>query len=85
MGQTRQLNNVVVEAPAAVRQPAPQPISSVEHAELSWLRKAQAWGTPLFQSTHAGYSQAIARLRELEVKERAASASAFESRKCLAS
>jgi hypothetical protein len=51
---------------------AATPISETEFDELSALRKAQAWGAPLFQCGHAKYQQTIARLRELEAKERAA-------------
>jgi hypothetical protein len=48
------------------------PITDEEFEELSSLRKARAWGTPLFQPNHPRYGQALARLQELEAKEQAA-------------
>lgn len=53
--------------------PAAAPISENEFEELAGLRKAQGWGTPIFQPGHPKYQQTRARLRELEAKERAAS------------
>ena len=50
---------------------APGDITFTEYDELSALRKAQAWGAPMFQPNHPRYSQAIARLNQLEAKERA--------------
>jgi hypothetical protein len=46
-------------------------ISDAEYEELTYLRKAQAWGAPLFQPGHRNYAQALARLSELQAKERA--------------
>ena len=48
------------------------PITENEFEELAALRKAQGWGTPLFQPGHPKYQQTLARLTELEAKERAA-------------
>jgi hypothetical protein len=53
--------------------PTVEPITAHEFEELAGLRKAQAWGTPMFQPGHANYQQALARIAELETKERAAS------------
>jgi len=50
------------------------PISPCEFDELAALRKAQCWGTPLFQPSHPNYRRTMARLTELEAKERAVSA-----------
>jgi hypothetical protein len=47
-------------------------ISTLEYAELAGLRKAQAWGAPMFQPGHGKYVEALARLHELEAKELAA-------------
>ena len=46
-----------------------EPISFSEYDELSALRKAHAWGTPMFQPNHPRYQELIARLKELEAKE----------------
>ncbi len=54
-----------------LRSPATR-FTCAEHDELAALRKAQAWGAPLFQRAHPGYTAALARLAELEAKERAA-------------
>jgi hypothetical protein len=51
--------------------PAAGIISTAEHDELAGLRKAQAWGDPMFQARNAKYTGAMARLHELEAKERA--------------
>jgi hypothetical protein len=48
-------------------------ITCAEYDELAALRKAQAWGTPMFQPTHSRYEEMIARVRELEAKLLAAS------------
>jgi hypothetical protein len=53
--------------------PAAAPISESEFEELGGLRMAQGWGTPMFQPGHPKCQQALARLAELEAKERAAS------------
>jgi hypothetical protein len=42
-----------------------------EYQELATLRRAQAWGTPLFHADHPDHAAALARLRELEQRERA--------------
>jgi hypothetical protein len=56
-------------------------ITSAEYEELSALRKAQAWDTPIFQRGHAQYAAAIARVRQLEAKELASVSASFpESR-----
>jgi hypothetical protein len=55
------------------RTPSVTPISESEFEELSALRKGQAWGAPLFQPGHAKYEVTAVRLKELEMKERAAS------------
>jgi hypothetical protein len=47
-----------------------EPISAREFDELAALRKAQAWGAPLFQSNHPKYHDTLIRLKELERKER---------------
>jgi hypothetical protein len=47
----------------------PRTISCAEFDELAALRKAEAWGTPMFQPNHSRYEEMIARLRELEAKE----------------
>ena len=47
---------------------AQRTISFAEYDELSALRKAQAWGTPMFQVGHAKYAETIARMNELEIK-----------------
>jgi hypothetical protein len=44
----------------------------MEYDELSALRKAQAWGAPVFQPGHDRYAEAIARLNALVAKELAA-------------
>jgi hypothetical protein len=54
--------------------PAASAISEKEFEELAALRKAQAWGTPVFQPGHPLCQQVMARLTELEAKERATSA-----------
>jgi hypothetical protein len=51
---------------------APSSISCLEYDELSALRKAQAWGAPMFQPYHDRYEEAIARLNALVAKELAA-------------
>jgi hypothetical protein len=50
---------------------AQRAISFAEYDELSALRKAQAWGTAMFQAGHAKYAETIARMKELEIKVRA--------------
>jgi hypothetical protein len=52
--------------------PAARPINDVEFDELAALRKAQSWETPIFQPGHPNYHRTVARLAELEAKERAA-------------
>ena len=47
----------------------PEAITCTEHDELAALRKAQAWGTPMFQPEHPRYAAAMARLAHLEAKE----------------
>jgi hypothetical protein len=47
----------------------PGTITCTEYDELSALRKAQAWGTPVFQPEHPRYAAATARLQHLEAKE----------------
>jgi hypothetical protein len=49
------------------------PISEQEFDELAALRKSQCWDTPIFHPSHPSYRRVMARLRELEAKERAAS------------
>ena len=49
------------------------PISEQEFDELAALRKSQCWGAPIFQPSHPSYRRMMARLRELEEKELAAS------------
>jgi hypothetical protein len=44
----------------------------LEFDELAGLRKARAWGAPMFQPGHGKYVEALARLNELEAKELAA-------------
>ena len=59
----------------ANRQSAPSAlpaISDTEFEELAGLRKAQAWGAPIFRSGHPNHADALARIEELETKERAA-------------
>ena len=46
------------------------PISISEYDELTALRKAQAWGTPMFQPFHPLYAKTLTRLSELESKIR---------------
>jgi hypothetical protein len=63
-------------AASGIRQeaaPAVAPISEDEFEELAILRKAQCWCTPVFQPGHPDYGQAMARLKQLEAKERLAS------------
>jgi hypothetical protein len=64
-------------APALCVMPQPiaiEPaITSAEYDELTALRKARAWGTPLFQPGHAQYAAALTRLKQLETKELATS------------
>jgi hypothetical protein len=48
------------------------PISDQEFDELAALRKARCWEAPIFQPWHPSYRQVMARLTELEAKERAA-------------
>jgi hypothetical protein len=50
----------------------PETITSTEYDELAALRKAQAWGTPMFQREHPQYAVAIARLEHLESRVLAA-------------
>jgi hypothetical protein len=52
-----------------VAQASDEPISAREFDELAALRKAQAWGAPLFQPCHPNYQDALIRLKELERKE----------------
>ena len=47
----------------------PNAITFAEYDELSALRKAHAWGTPMFQPNHPHYQELMARLKELEAKE----------------
>jgi hypothetical protein len=47
----------------------PEAITCTEYDELAALRKAQAWGTPMFQPEHPRCAQAMARLKQLEAKE----------------
>ena len=47
----------------------PKAISFTEYDELSALRKAHAWGTPMFQPNHPRYEELMVRLKELEAKE----------------
>jgi hypothetical protein len=47
----------------------PEAITCAEYDELAALRKAQAWGTPMFQPEHPRYAAAMARLAHLEAKE----------------
>jgi len=47
-------------------------ITSTEYDELAALRKAQAWGTRMFQPEHPQYAVAIARLEHLEARVLAA-------------
>jgi hypothetical protein len=49
------------------------PINPKEFDELAALRKSQCWDTPIFQPSHPSYRRVMARLRELEAKEQAAS------------
>jgi hypothetical protein len=51
---------------------APSSISCLQYDELSALRKAQAWGAPMFQPGHDRYAEAISRLNALVAKELAA-------------
>jgi hypothetical protein len=46
----------------------PQAITCTEYDELAALRKAQAWGTPMFQPEYPRYAEAMARLEHLEAK-----------------
>lgn len=56
-------------------------IDDTEFEELAALRKAQAWGTPVFQPGHPKHQQVLARLTELEAKERACGAQLGSTRK----
>jgi hypothetical protein len=47
------------------------PISDGEFEELAGLRRAQGWGTAIFQPGHPKYERTMARMAELEAKERA--------------
>ena len=47
-------------------------LDPLEYDEWTVLRKAQAWGAPLFETTHPEYHQTMCRLQELESKVRAA-------------
>jgi hypothetical protein len=47
------------------------PISATEFEELAGLRKAKGWGTAIFQPGHPRYAGTMARMAELEAKERA--------------
>jgi hypothetical protein len=66
---------VATSRPGVARQR--EAIICTELDELAWLRKAQAWGTPLFQPGHVRYVEALTRLRDLEARERAASEGDF--------
>jgi hypothetical protein len=50
--------------------PVAAPISDREYEELAGLRQGQGWGAPMFQPWHPKYPQTMARVSELEAKER---------------
>jgi hypothetical protein len=54
----------------------PEAITCTEYDELAALRKAQAWGTPMFQPKHPRYAAAMTRLEQLKAKELSTSPSA---------
>jgi hypothetical protein len=49
--------------------PAAAPLSDKEFEELAGLRKAQGWGTPIFQPGHPRYQETVERMSELEARE----------------
>jgi hypothetical protein len=55
-------------------------ITPAEYDELAALRKAHAWCTPMFQSSHPRYTEVIARLQELEAKVLLQSSDEFRRR-----
>jgi hypothetical protein len=66
-GSNVQVSRIGGQAQATSAVPA---ISDDEFDELAALRKAQAWNAPMFQPSHPSYQRAMARLRELQAKER---------------
>lgn len=52
-------------------------ITGAEYDELTALRKAQAWETPMFRPGHAQYAAVVTRLKQLEAKERVSVSARF--------
>ena len=69
-GSDLHLTNIPAAQPRKVQ--LPSAINDSEYEELAGLRKAQAWGAPMFQSGHPKQKEALARLNELQAKECAA-------------